>query len=45
MAPDADPYRTLGLARGAPLAEVKRAYRRLAKANHPDAAGESAFKR
>ncbi len=45
MAPDADPYRTLGLARGAPLAEVKRAYRRLAKANHPDAAGESALPR
>ncbi len=45
MAPDADPYRTLGLARGAPLAEVKRAYRRLAKANHPDAAGESALQR
>ena len=45
MAPDADPYRILGLARGAPLAEVKRAYRRLAKANHPDAAGESALQR
>lgn len=45
MAPDADPYRTLGLARGAPLAEVKRAYRRLAKANHPDAAGEAALPR
>ena len=45
MASDADPYRILGLARGAPLAEVKRAYRRLAKANHPDAAGESALPR
>lgn len=45
MAPDADPYRILGLARGAPLAEVKRAYRRLAKANHPDAAGDSALQR
>lgn len=45
MAPDADPYRTLGLTRGATLAEVKRAYRRLAKANHPDAAGEAALPR
>ena len=34
---DADPYRTLGLMRGASLDEVKRAYCRLAKANHPDA--------
>ena len=39
MALDPDPYRTLGLSRGASLDEVKRAYRRLAKANHPDAAG------
>ena len=39
MALNGDPYRTLGLARGATLEEVKRAYRRLAKANHPDAAG------
>jgi curved DNA-binding protein CbpA len=45
MANDADPYRTLGLARGATLDEVKRAYRRLAKANHPDAAGEAALPR
>ena len=45
MAPDADPYRTLGLERDASLDEVKRAYRRLAKANHPDAAGESALPR
>jgi curved DNA-binding protein CbpA len=42
---EADPYRTLGLARGATLDEIKRAYRRLAKANHPDAAGESALPR
>ena len=40
-----DPYRTLGLARGASLDEVKRAYRRLAKANHPDAAGPAALAR
>jgi hypothetical protein len=42
---DADPYRTLGLTRGASLDEVKRAYRRLAKANHPDAAGAAALPR
>jgi curved DNA-binding protein CbpA len=45
MAPNADPYRTLGLSRDATLDEVRRAYRRLAKANHPDAAGEAALPR
>jgi curved DNA-binding protein CbpA len=45
MAPEADPYRTLGLSRDATLDEVRRAYRRLAKANHPDAAGEAALPR
>ena len=45
MTLEADPYRTLGLARGATLDEVKRAYRRLAKANHPDAAGPAALPR
>ncbi len=40
-----DPYRTLGLSRGATLDEVKRAYRRLVKANHPDAAGPAALTR
>ena len=40
-----DPYRTLGLERGASLDDVKKAYRRLAKANHPDAAGEAALPR
>jgi curved DNA-binding protein CbpA len=45
MATNIDPYRTLGLAPGASLDEVKRAYRRLAKANHPDAAGELALPR
>lgn len=34
-----DPWRTLGLEPGATAADVKRAYRRLAKAFHPDAAG------
>jgi curved DNA-binding protein CbpA len=45
MAFDTDPYRALGLTRGASLDEVKRAYRRLAKANHPDAAGAGALSR
>ena len=45
MTPATDPYRTLGLARGASLDEVKRAYRTLAKANHPDAAGPTALPR
>lgn len=40
-----DPYRTLGLEPGASAAEVKRAYRRLAKAFHPDSAGEAALPR
>jgi DnaJ-like protein len=38
-----DPYRVLGLEPGATPADVKRAYRRLAKALHPDAAGERAL--
>src|SRR6476620_9077448 len=45
MAVEPDPYHTLGLKRGATLDEVKRAYRRLAKINHPDAAGEAALPR
>ena len=45
MPKDQDPYRTLELARGASLDEVKRAYRRLAKVHHPDAAGEAALPR
>jgi curved DNA-binding protein CbpA len=40
-----DPFRVLGLPRDATQAEVKRAYRRLAKAFHPDAAGEAAVAR
>jgi curved DNA-binding protein CbpA len=40
-----DPYRTLGLEPGASGAEVKRAYRRLAKAFHPDSAGAAALPR
>jgi len=45
MATEPDPHRTLGLAPTASLAEVKAAYRRLAKANHPDTAGEAALPR
>jgi hypothetical protein len=40
-----DPYRTLGLAPGATLDEVKAAYRRLAKRYHPDSAGSAAVTR
>ena len=40
-----DAYRTLGLEPGASTAEVKRAYRQLAKAFHPDSAGPAALPR
>jgi curved DNA-binding protein CbpA len=43
--PVGDPYGVLGLEPGATMAEVKRAYRRLAKAYHPDSAGEAALPR
>jgi hypothetical protein len=45
MTPATDPYQTLGLSQGATPAEIKRAYRRLAKAYHPDSAGERALPR
>ena len=45
MTPQTDPYRTLGLAPGASLNEIRSAYRRLAKLYHPDAAGERALPR
>jgi hypothetical protein len=45
MPPARDPYRTLGLAPGASVEEVRRAYRRLAKAYHPDTAGPQAMPR
>ena len=45
MAQPLDPYRTLGLAPGASADEIRRAYRKLAKANHPDSAGEAALPR
>ncbi len=38
-----DPLRVLGLPPGASAADIKLAYRTLAKANHPDSAGESAL--
>ena len=40
-----DPYRTLGVAPGASLNEIKSAYRRLVKKYHPDTAGERALPR
>ncbi len=45
MAPDVDPYLTLGVPPGASLNEIKSAYRRLAKQYHPDTAGERALPR
>ncbi|HEX2755307.1 MAG TPA: J domain-containing protein, partial [Candidatus Limnocylindrales bacterium] len=45
MAPNADPWRTLGLAPGATQDEIRRAYRRLAKVHHPDAAGDAELPR
>jgi hypothetical protein len=45
MAFGGDPLRVLGLPPGASQAEIKRAYRRLAKAFHPDTAGEAAIPR
>jgi len=39
-----DPHRVLGVPQGASIAEVKRAYRLLAKRNHPDA-GEGSLAR
>src|SRR5215212_1727711 len=45
MPREVDPYRTLGLSRGATTDEIRRAYRRLAKANHPDSAGDAALPR
>src|SRR6266542_3130679 len=40
-----DPHRTLGVLPGATQAEIKRAYRRMAKQYHPDSAGPKALPR
>src|SRR5258705_8902485 len=45
MTSEPDPYRVLGLARGASADDIRRAYRRLVKANHPDSAGPAALPR
>src|SRR5512135_1773377 len=45
MTPRQDPYRVLGLVPGATAGEIRSAYRRLAKLNHPDTAGERALPR
>jgi curved DNA-binding protein CbpA len=45
MVSTADPHRTLGVAPGASLNEIRSAYRRLVKQYHPDAAGERALPR
>lgn len=41
---DSNPYARLGLAPGASMADVKRAYRRLAKHFHPDHAGPGSLR-
>ena len=45
MTPRQDPYRALGLVPGASAGEIRSAYRRLAKLNHPDTAGERSLPR
>lgn len=45
MTPRPDPYRVLGLVPGASPGEIRSAYRRLAKLNHPDTAGERSLPR
>ena len=42
MPPADDPYRALGVARGATAADIKKAHRRLAKRFHPDASNGDA---
>jgi hypothetical protein len=45
MTPRQDPFRVLGLVPGATAGEIRSAYRRLAKLNHPDTAGERSLPR
>src|SRR3954447_18134026 len=45
MAPEVDPFLTLGVPPGASLNEIKSAYPRVAKQYHPDTAGERALPR
>ena len=49
LMPESDPYRVLGVAKDASDAEIKRAYRKLARQYHPDRnddpAAEERFKR
>ncbi len=45
MTPRQDPYRVLGLVPGSTAGEIRSAYRRLAKLNHPDTAGERSLPR
>ena len=49
LMPESDPYRVLGVAKEASSAEIKRAYRKLARQYHPDRnddpAAEERFKR
>ncbi len=45
MTPRQDPHRVLGLVPGATAGEIRSAYRRLAKLNHPDTAGERSLPR
>lgn len=40
-----DPYEVLGVGRDATAAEIKSAYRKLSKTNHPDAGGDPAVMR
>ena len=36
LEPNDDPYKILGVSRAAPVSEVKKAYRNLARLTHPD---------